>query len=47
MRIHEVTLEYIRQMETLGVEGLTLDRLIEMRIHGVDAEYLKRMNKLG
>ena len=41
-----MTPDYVLQMEALGLEGLTLDRLIEMRIHGVDAEYLRTMKKL-
>ena len=36
MRVHDVTPEYIAQMQSRGLKNLTLDRLVDLKVHGID-----------
>jgi hypothetical protein len=43
MRIHEVTPDFIREVNAAGYRGVPVEKLISMRIAGVDGKYLKKM----
>jgi hypothetical protein len=43
MRIHGVTPEFIRDLQTLGFRIVSADDLVSMRIHGVSIDYVKKM----
>jgi hypothetical protein len=47
MRIHGVTLDYIRQMGSIGYVNLTGKDYIEMRIHGVSPELVRELKQAG
>jgi hypothetical protein len=45
--IHDVSREFIAQLEKLGYKDLDLDKLLAMRIHGVTPEFITEMRELG
>lgn len=47
MRIHGVSLDYVRQMQTSGYKDLTARDYVEMRIHGVTPELVAELKKAG
>ena len=47
LALFDVSGTFIKEMEDLGYEGLTLERLIQMRIHGVKTETVRELRDLG
>ena len=47
MRIHGLTLDYIREVRSLGYTQLTARDYIEMRIHGVKPDFLRYLKNAG
>jgi hypothetical protein len=45
--VHDVSRDYIKQLEALGYKDLDLDDLLAMRIHGVTADFIKELQALG
>ncbi|HMB91369.1 MAG TPA: hypothetical protein VKP65_11015, partial [Rhodothermales bacterium] len=46
MRIHGVSIDFVREMRELGYHP-SVDKLVEMRIHGVSPSMVRALNKDG
>ncbi len=46
MRVHGVSPDYMREMESLVLDDLTPERLVEMSVLGVDARHVRTMKKI-
>jgi hypothetical protein len=47
LALHDVSLDFVRQMRELGYGKASLDRLVEFRIHGVTPEFVRGMVNAG
>jgi beta-lactamase regulating signal transducer with metallopeptidase domain len=47
LALHDVSLDFVRQMKELGHGNASLDRLVEFRIHGVTPEFVRAMASSG
>jgi hypothetical protein len=47
LKIHGVTLDYVREARQAGYRDFTADDYTQLRIHGVDGGYLKRLRDAG
>src|SRR5882724_10827561 len=47
LAVHDVSLKFIQDLQSLGYEHLSLDQLVAMRIHGVSTDFIKELNNLG
>jgi len=47
LRIHGVTLDYIREARQAGYQNLTAEDYAQLRIHGVDTEFLRELKAAG
>jgi hypothetical protein len=47
LRIHGVTLAYIREAQQAGYKDLTAQDYVEMRIHGVETAFLRDLKSFG
>ncbi|PYT27354.1 MAG: hypothetical protein DMG57_18625 [Acidobacteria bacterium] len=47
LRIHGVTLAYIREARQAGYKDLTAQDYVEMRIHGVETDFLRDLKSFG
>ena len=45
MRIHGVSPEYIRELQTLGYKRVSVPTLVNMRIHGVTIDFVRRIKE--
>lgn len=45
LALHDVSLDFVRQMKELGYGSASLDRLVEFRIHGVTPEFIQGIVK--
>lgn len=47
MRIHGVTLDYIREVHQAGYRDLSVQDFVDMRIHGVSTEFIRDLKAAG
>jgi hypothetical protein len=47
LRIHGVTLDYLRETSEAGYRNLSAQEFIDMKIHGVDTDYLRDLKTFG
>ena len=47
LALHDVSLEYVDEMISLGLDDLTLQGIVSLSIHDVDPQYLADFKKLG
>jgi hypothetical protein len=47
LRIHGVTVDYIRDMEAAGYRGLSVQNYVDLRIHGVTPEFVRDLKAAG
>lgn len=47
MAVHDVTLDYARQMKGMNLNGLTTDKLLAFRIFDISQEFIRDMRKEG
>ncbi len=47
LALHDVSLDFAREMATAGIDGLAADTLLAFRIHGVDLAYVKDLRAAG
>jgi len=47
LALHDVSLDFVRQMKELGYGKASLDRLVEFKIHGVTPEFVRGMVNAG
>ena len=47
LRIHGITLDYIREARQAGYQNFTADDYTQLRIHGVDTDFLRDLKDAG
>ena len=47
MRIHGTSIEFVRDLQSLGYSRVPAQELVTMRIHGVSPEYIRELQTLG
>lgn len=47
LKIHGVTLDYVREARQAGYQNLTADDYAQLRIHGVDTDFLRELKAAG
>jgi hypothetical protein len=47
LKVHGVTLDYIRQTRQIGYQNFTADDYVQLRIHGVDTNFLHDLKDAG
>ena len=47
LKIHGVTLDYIRGARRVGFQNFTADDFVQLRIHGVDTNFLRDLKEAG
>jgi|SRR5579872_4127088 len=47
LRMHGVSLDYIRDARQAGYQNLTAEDYVQLRIHGVDTEFLRELRAAG
>jgi len=47
LRIHGVTLDYIREARQAGYQNLTAEDYAQLRIHGIETEFLRELKAAG
>ena len=44
-RIHGVTPQYVKEIQTLGYKDIDADALVAFRVHGVTPAYIRSINE--
>jgi hypothetical protein len=47
MRIHGVSVDFIKEIRALGYPDVTVPELVKLRIHGVTPEFIKEVREAG
>ena len=47
LALHDVSIDFVRELKDLGYGKVSVDRLVEFRIHGVTPEFVREIQNLG
>jgi hypothetical protein len=47
LAVHDVSLEYIRELSAAGYDRVSIDKLLAMRIHGVSIQFINDLKAAG